>query len=471
MAFITEDFLLTNRKSRHLYHTYAEHEPILDYHCHLPPRDIADNRQFHNLTEIWLEGDHYKWRAMRTAGVREALITGPAAPLDRFRAFAGIVPQCLGNPIYHWTHMELRRPLGIEVLLDASTADAVWDRGRERLADDGFGARGLLAQFNVRMVGTTDDPADSLDAHAALASDASFDIAVLPTWRPDLLFKPEHDDFPGWIERLGSAAGIAIQSFPDLLEALTRRLDHFAARGCVCSDHGFDQLRFAIDVPPPESILAHRLAGRLPTDDDIIAWQSALAVWLGRQYAARNWVMQLHIGALRDTNSAMRAKIGPNTGFDSIDDRSYAAPLAAFLDTLESESALPRTILYGLNPRDNEMLATMAGNFQGHGIAGRMQFGSAWWFNDQSDGIRRQLTSVSQMSLLSRFVGMLTDSRSFLSFSRHEYFRRILCSLVGGWVEAGEAPADFDLLGNLVRDVCGRNAAAYFGLDGAEAAG
>lgn len=469
--FLGEDFLLENDAARRLYFDFAAGAPIFDYHSHLLPSELAADRRFDNLTEIWLDGDHYKWRAMRTAGIPEALITGNAGALDRFRAFAGIVPQCLGNPVYHWTHMELRKPFGIDTLLDASTADEVWRLGKARLAEEDFGARGLLRQFNVRMVGTTDDPVDSLDDHAVLAADAAFDIAILPTWRPDLLFKPDRNDFVDWIERLGRAADIDIRNYSDLLAALIRRLDHFAALGCRSSDHGFDRMRFTAVGESPESIFAQRLAGRLPTDDEIAAWQSALAVWLGRQYAARGWVMQLHIGALRDTNSRMHDLLGSNTGFDSIDDRPYAEPLAAFLDALESESSLPRTILYCLNPRDNEMLATMTGSFQSDGIAGKIQFGSAWWFNDQKDGILRQLISVSQMSLLGRFVGMLTDSRSLLSFSRHDYFRRILCSLVGGWVEAGEAPADYGLLGNIVKDVCGRNTAAYFGLDAANADG
>jgi glucuronate isomerase len=408
---------------------------------------------------------------MRTAGVPERCISGDAPDREKFQAWARTVPDTLRNPLYHWTHMELKRPFGIDSLLSSSTADTVWRLTRDRLAEDAFSTRGLLKHFNVRMVATTDDPIDTLDEHASIAADAGFDIAVLPTWRPDVLFHPERESFVDWIDALGEAADVAVTGYAELLDALASRLDHFAALGCVSSDHGFDRMEFTTGGAAPEDIFAQRLSGKTPGRDEVVAWRSALAVWLGRQYAKRGWAMQLHIGAQRDNNSRMHARLGPNTGFDSIGDLSYAAPLAAFLDALDRESSLPKTILYCINPSDNAMLATMAGNFQGDGIRGKIQFGSAWWFNDQKDGIARQLMSVAQMSLLSRFVGMLTDSRSFLSFSRHEYFRRILCDLVGGWVAAGEAPADYDLLGNMVRDIASRNTVEYFGLGGADRAG
>jgi glucuronate isomerase len=469
-AFLGDDFLLGSESARRLYFDYADGEPIYDYHSHLLPTDIASDRRFDNIAEIWLDGDHYKWRAMRTAGVDEALITGGADDFTRFKAFAEIVPQCIGNPLYHWTHMELKHPFGIaDRLLDGASAAEIWRLTRERLGSPDFSARGLLGQFGVRMIGTTDDPIDSLEHHAAMAADLDLAIDVLPTWRPDLLFKPERDDFTRWIEALGAAADIGITRFPDLLDALTRRLDHFDAHGCVSSDHGFDRFEFVVPDGRADALFARRLRGDSLTADELVAWRSALAVWLGQQYAERGWVMQLHIGAQRDNNSIEYERLGPNTGFDSIGDEPYAAALARYLDTLEQDASLPRTILYCLNPRDNEVLATMTGNFLGHGIAGKIQFGSAWWFNDQQDGMRRQLTSLAQMSLLSRFVGMLTDSRSLLSFSRHEYFRRLLCDLIGGWVEAGEAPGDFDLLGGMVRDICGRNTKTYFRLEDAGA--
>ena len=463
--FIDENFLLHSEWARRLYHDHAADLPIYDYHSHLSPADIAADRRYDNLTQIWLDGDHYKWRAMRTAGVAEALITGKTNDYDRFVAFANIVPQCIGNPIYHWTHMELRRPFGIDdVLLGPETAGAVWQRSSELLAAPEFSARGILRQFDVRVVATTDDPIDTLEHHAAVAADPKSGIRMLPTWRPDWLLKPDRAEFAGYIERLGASAGIEIGSYAQLLAALEARLDHFAAHGCVSADHGLDDLAFAADDGAAERSFAARLGGKHLSPDETVTLASTLLVWLGRRYAERDWVMQLHIGAQRDNNSRMHARLGPNTGFDSIGDMHYARPLAQLLDTLDRDDALPRTILYGLNPRDNEMLATMIGNFQ-RDVPGKIQFGAAWWFNDQKDGILRHLTAVSQMSLLSRFVGMLTDSRSIVSFSRHEYFRRVLCDMIGGWVEAGEVPADAALLGGIVEAVCCNNTLAYFKLD------
>ena len=466
-GFPGENFLLQSEPARRLYFGHAATQPIYDYHSHLDPAAIADDRRFGNLTQIWLDGDHYKWRAMRAAGVPERLITGEADDREKFLAFAAIVPQCLGNPLYHWTHMELARPLGLGGrLLGPDTADDIWERGRERLADPSCSARGILASFDVRMIGTTDDPVDPLAAHAALASDPGFAVAVLPTWRADLLFKPEQPGFSGWIRALARAAELEIGSYADLLEALSLRLGHFAAHGCVSADHGFDRFDFRAGDGAAEALFARRLAGQTLTADEAVTLRSALALWLGREYARRGWVMQLHIGAQRDNNSRMLARLGPASGFDSIADVAYAEPLARFLDALDRDGSLPKTILYGLNPRDNEMLATLAGSFPGDGLAARVQLGSAWWFNDQQDGILRQLTSVANMGLLARFVGMLTDSRSLLSFSRHDYFRRILCNFIGGWVERGEAPADYALLGGMVEDICCRNTQEYFGLDG-----
>ena len=471
--FPGENFLLRSEPARRLYFGHAASQPIYDYHSHLDPAAIADDRRYENLTQLWLDGDHYKWRAMRAAGVPERLITGDADDRDRFRAFASVVPQLLGNPLYHWTHMELARPLGLGgTLLGPDTADSIWERGRERLAQPSCSARGILASFDVRMIGTTDDPVDSLAAHAALAREPDFAIAVRPTWRADLLFKPEQPAFTGWIRALARAAELEIGSYADLLEALRLRLDHFATHGCVSADHGFDRFDFRTGGDGGErdaaatALFARRMAGHPLNQDEALALRSALAVWLGREYARRSWVMQLHIGAQRDNNSRMFGRLGPASGFDSIGDRSYAESLARFLDALDRDGELPRTILYGLNPRDNEMLATLAGSFPGDAVAAKVQLGSAWWFNDQQDGILRQLTSVANMGLLARFVGMLTDSRSLLSFSRHEYFRRILCDFVGGWVERGEAPADYTLLGGMVEDICCRNTQAFFGLDG-----
>ena len=464
--FLDDNFLLRSETARRLYFEHAADQPIYDYHNHLIPAEIAGDRRFDNLAQIWLDGDHYKWRAMRTAGIDERLITGDASDYDKFVAFANVMPLCIGNPIYHWAHMELRRPFGIrDRLLGPDTADEIWHASKSLLADPAYGARGILESFNVKMVATTDDPVDSLEHHVAVRSDASCSIRMLPTWRPDRLFKPERDDFVAYIEALGEAAGVDIDNYERLLEALDARLDHFASLGCVSADHGFDRLPFCASAAGnPAQIFEKRLAGRTLTADEAVSWFSSLVVWLGRQYAKRGWVMQLHIGARRDNNSTMLERLGPNTGYDSIGDANYSDALAGLLDALNRDDALPKTILYCLNPRDNEMLATMTGNFQGGGVPGKLQFGSAWWFNDQKDGMQRQLTALAQMGLLSQFVGMLTDSRSLVSFSRHEYFRRLLCDLIGGWVEAGEAPADFDLLGKLVEDVCVNNTVAYFGL-------
>ncbi len=472
--FMGEDFLLSSETARRLYHDYAADQPIYDYHCHLPPQEIAQDRRFDNLSQIWLEGDHYKWRALRSAGVGEHLITGAASDIDKYRAWARTVPQCIGNPLYHWTHLELRRPFGItDTLFGPDSAESVWHQCNEMLAQPQFSARGIMQQMKVRMVGTTDDPVDNLDHHRAIAADTSFDISVLPTWRPDLAFKIELDGFADYMIRLGTAADTDIRRFADLLDALTLRLDHFAAHGCCAADHGIEIVRYA-DVPSEavlDGILAKRLGGKPLSEVEIDQFGTAVQVWLGQQYAGRNWVMQMHIGAQRNNNSRLFHAVGANIGFDSISDRPFAQPLASLLDAMDCSDQLPKTILYCLNPSDNEVMATMIGNFQGGGIAGKVQFGSGWWHNDQKDGMIRQLVSLSQLGLLSRFVGMLTDSRSFLSYTRHEYFRRILCDLLGSWVENGEAPADFALLGNMVTDICSANAVAYFGLSAGQNSG
>ncbi|WP_067095198.1 glucuronate isomerase [Marinomonas atlantica] len=465
-AFMTEDFLLSTETAKRLYHDYAAEQPIYDYHCHLNPKEIADNRRFSDLGEIWLEGDHYKWRAMRTAGVEEHLITGNASFKEKYQAWSQTVPQCIGNPIYHWTHLELRRPFGINgVLFSPETADAIWDQCNEMLRQPEFSARGIMQQMNVKMVGTTDDPADSLEHHKLIANDASFDIAVTPSWRPDRAFKVEHAGFVDYLAKLGRSADIEITGFNDLISALARRLEVFDAHGCRSADHGIEIMRFA-EIPVEadlDTIMSKRINNESLSALEMAQFSTAVQVWLGQQYAKKGWVMQLHIGAQRNNSSRMFKLVGGDSGFDSMDDRAYAAPLSDFLNALDQSNELPKTILYCLNPMHNEMLATMVGNFQGGGVAGKVQFGSGWWFNDQLDGMQRQLTSVAQMGLLSQFVGMLTDSRSFLSYTRHEYFRRLLCDMIGGWVERGEAPADMTLLSNMMKGICADNAKSYFG--------
>ncbi|MGF1742948.1 glucuronate isomerase [Vibrio profundum] len=464
-AFLCDDFLLSNDTACYLYHEHAASQPIYDYHCHLNPAEIAQDRQFENLSQIWLEGDHYKWRAMRTAGIDEHFITGGASDYDKFQAWAKTVPMALANPLYHWTHLELRRPFGIKnALLSPDTAEQIWHQGNQLLAQPNFSARGIMQRMNVRMVGTTDDPIDSLVHHKQIAADNTFDIEVLPSWRPDRVFKIELEGFAEYLEQLGEAADVEIGNYQQLLIALDKRLVHFNQHGCRAADHGIEVMRYAPIPSDTElsALLSRRLMGEALSEAEIAQFSTAIQVWLGQRYAELGWVMQLHIGAIRNNNSRMLSRLGANTGFDSIGDNNYARELAGLLDEMDKTDSLPKTILYCLNPRDNEMLASMIGNFQGEGIAGKIQFGSGWWFNDQKDGMQRQIEQLSQFGLLSQFVGMLTDSRSFLSYTRHEYFRRILCNLLGTWVENGELPNDRMLLGKMVEDICFNNAKRYF---------
>ncbi len=464
--FMSDDFLLNSEAAQRLYFDYAAEQPIYDYHCHLPPKEIAENHKFKNLAEIWLHHDHYKWRVLRTAGVDERFITGDASDEEKYRIWAETLPKTLGNPIYHWTHLELRRPFGITGLqLNPHTADEIWHRANALLAQDDFSARGIMQKMNVRMVGTTDDPLDSLAYHQQIANDDSFSIEVRPSWRPDKAFKIELEGFTDYLHKMADVTGLTIDSFDALCHALKQRLDHFAAHGCVAADHGIEVLRFA-PVPTKavlDQILAARLANQPLSELEIAQFSTAVQVWLGEQYCERGWVMQMHIGALRNNNQRMFRLLGADAGFDSIGDRPIAQALSGLLNALDEQDKLPKTILYCLNPCDNEVIATMCGNFQG-GVAGKVQFGSGWWFNDQKDGMERQLAQLSQLGLLSQFVGMLTDSRSFLSYTRHEYFRRILCEMLGQWMCRGEIPHDFELVGNMVTDICSRNAKNYFNL-------
>ncbi|QLB13998.1 glucuronate isomerase [Mannheimia granulomatis] len=463
--FLCEDFLLSTSTAQKLYHDYAKDQPIFDYHCHLNPKEIAENRQFNDLAEIWLEGDHYKWRAMRSAGIEERLITGEADKYSKYLAFAETVPKCIGNPIYHWTHLELRRPFGIvNTIFSPETAEKIWHQGKELLQQSEFSARGIMQQMNVKLVGTTDDPVDSLEHHQSIAQDNTFDIEVVPSFRPDRAFKIELPLFNEYIETLGKVSDVEINTFEKLKQALLKRLEHFDKHGCKSADHGIEVVRFAPipDEKVLDQILQKRLQNQPLVEEEIAQFSTALLVWLGTEYHKRNWVMQMHIGAIRNNNTRMFKLLGADSGFDSIGDRTFAEPLSRLLDAMDQTDQLPKTILYCLNPRDNEMLASMIGNFQTGGIAGKIQFGSGWWFNDQKDGMERQLQQLSQLGLLSQFVGMLTDSRSFLSYTRHEYFRRILCEMIGGWVEKGEAPNDLNLLGNMVKDICYGNAKRYF---------
>ena len=465
IPFLTDDFMLHNETGKRLFHDFAAQQPIYDYHCHLPPADIHHDRQFDNLTQIWLAGDHYKWRAMRTAGIDEARITGHASEREKFDAWAKTVPLTMGNPLFHWTALELKRPFGItDTLLTPDSADKIWHQTQEQLSQPEFSARGIMQQMNVTMVGTTDDPIDSLAHHAAIASDPTFTIDVKPSWRPDKVFKIEQPGFNDYLIALSHTTDMAIHNFPTLLQALEIRLDHFAEHGCVAADHGIEIVRYH-EIPSEatlNTIMEKRRNEQPLSEQEIAQFSTAVQVWLGKQYAKRHWVMQMHIGAIRNNNTRMFEKLGPDSGYDSIGDRLIAYPLSRLLNDMDKTNELPKTILYCLNPRDNEVIATMAGNFQGGGIAGKIQFGSGWWFNDQKDGMQRQLTQLSQLGLLSQFVGMLTDSRSFLSYTRHEYFRRILANLLGQWIEAGELPNDINYIGAMLQNICYHNAKHYF---------
>ncbi len=464
-AFIHDDFLLQSPTSRRLYHEFAKPEPILDYHCHLPPKDLADNRQFKNLFEIWLEGDHYKWRAMRWNGVPERLITGDATPLEKFQAWAATVPNTLRNPLYHWTHLELARYFGITELLSPDSAQRIWDQANEQLAQPTLSTHGILQKFRLTNVCTTDDPADDLAHHVAL-SKSSLPTKVLPTFRPDkALAVHQPGAFNTWVAKLAEVDGNEIRNVSALLAAIERRAEFFHSIGCRLSDHGPDRIHAeACTEREANSIFNSVQFGRAASAIEHAGWSAFLMIFLGSLYAKKDWTMQLHIGALRNNNTRLLRTIGPDTGFDSIGDLTHANSLACFLDHLDEENALPRTILYNLNPADNYAFATMAGNFQDGTIPGKVQIGSGWWFLDQKEGMEWQLNSLSNLGLLSRFIGMVTDSRSFMSYPRHEYFRRVLCNLVGRDIESGELPADDTLIAPLIRNICHANARDYLRL-------
>jgi Glucuronate isomerase len=464
--FINDEFMLENQIASRLYHKHAEKMPIYDYHCHLNPMEIAQNKRYRNLTELWLGGDHYKWRAMRINGIEEKYITGNAPEKEKFLKWAETVPYCIGNPLYHWTHLELKRYFGIDQLLSPETAEVIWVKCNEMLKTEEFSVRGLIKRSNVKIICTTDNPVDTLEYHTAIANDNEFDVRVLPAFRPDIAIYLERVGFRAWIEKLGSVSGISIQNLDDLKTAIKQRMDHFHRMGCRISDHALDPIVYRKGTEAEADLaFRHIMEGKTISTEQIEKYQTYIMEFLGFQYSRMRWTMQLHLGTIRNTNKKMLAMLGPDTGFDSIGDRSFAEALVKLLNGLEEADSLPRTILYCLNPRDNEVLATAAGCFQGDGIPEKIQFGSGWWFNDQKDGMVRQLTALSNLGLLSRFIGMLTDSRSFLSYTRHEYFRRILCSMIGVGVEKGEMPGDMDHLGKMVEDICFNNAGNYFGIE------
>jgi glucuronate isomerase len=466
MAFITDRFLLRTDEAWSLYRDHASPCPILDYHCHLSPQDIAANRRFANLTEIWLEGDHYKWRAMRANGVAERFCTGDADPYDKFHAWAATVPKTLRNPLYHWTHLELRRYFGIETLLDADSARSVWEQANARLASDALSVHGILAAFDVRALCTTDDPADSLDAHRAIRA-SGLRTRVYPTFRPDRALDVHQPSvFNPWVDRLSATANIDIVRFGDFLQALRRRHQDFHDAGGRLSDHGLSQCPAgACTDVEAAAVFDIARSGRVVDPVESEAFAAYMMVFFGRLDAEKGWTKQLHLGARRNASTRALRDMGRDTGYDSIGDLPQADALGAYLDVLDQQGALPKTIVYNLNPADNYTFATMIGNFQDGSTPGKMQFGSGWWFLDQKDAMEWQMNALSNVGLLSRFVGMTTDSRSFLSYPRHEYFRRVLCNLLGDDMVRGDVPNDPALVGGLVEDVCFGNGERYFGLE------
>lgn len=461
--FLNEDFLLKNDFAKILYHDYAAKLPIIDYHCHLSPKDIATNRKFNSISEVWLAGDHYKWRAMRTLGVNEKYITGNASDGEKFQKWAEAVPYTLRNPLYHWTHLELQRYFGITELLGADSGAGIYKETTALLQTPEFHTQGLMKKMNVELVCSTDDPIDNLEFHK-IAKSSSPDTKLLPAFRPDKVYAVENPtSYQAYIHQLADASGVSINNYDDLLSALENRIEFFAANGGSLSDHGLEQLYYfelgAFDI---KSLFSKVMEGKNLSQEEVNYFKFNTLYELCKMYHAKGWTQQFHLGALRNTNERMLGKLGPDTGFDSIGDFSQARALASFLNLLDETDQLAKTILYNLNPSDNEVMATMIGNFNDGSVKGKIQFGSAWWFLDQKDGMEKQINSLSNMGLLSCFIGMLTDSRSFLSFPRHEYFRRILCNLIGQDVANGELPADEAWLGKIVSDISYYNAKNYF---------
>ena len=466
--FLDKDFLLDTETARRLYHDVAEGCPIIDYHCHIDPKEIWEDKRYDNITQVWLGGDHYKWRLMRAAGVPEAFITGrEASDHEKFLRWAQVLGRAIGNPLYHWSHLELRRFFGYEGLLNRDTAEEVWELTREMLARPGMSVRGLIGMSNVEVICTTDDPVDSLIWHEKLAADPSFAPAVLPAWRPDKALNLEKETWPDYLRRLSEVSGIAVDSFAALKEALRARMRFFHEHGCRLSDHGLNYVMCApASEAEIESIFADRLRGEMPTPEQQDAYRTALMAFLAGEYHRLGWAMQLHYGCRRDNNGPMFRKLGPDTGYDCADDRASSAGTAAFLNLLQEADTLPKTLLYSLNANDNAAIDTIIGCFQNDEAVGKLQHGSAWWFNDHIDGMTAHLKSLAAIGYLPGFVGMLTDSRSFLSYPRHEYFRRILCRVIGQWVAEGQFPEDMDTLSGIVRGICCENARNYFGFAG-----
>ncbi len=463
-AFMDKDFLLETETAKKLFHDYAEKTPILDYHCHINPKEIAEDRQFENITQVWLGGDHYKWRFMRSCGVDEKYITGDASDYEKFQKWAECLGKAIGNPLFHWSHLELQRFFGYHGVLNKNTADEVWNLCNEKLQQPSMSVRNLIKQSNVTLICTTDDPIDSLEWHKKLAEDSSFDVKVLPAWRPDKEMNIEKPEYLEYLDKLAKVTGVTeIRTFGALKTALKQRMEFFVSMGCNVSDHALEHIMY---VPASddeiEEIFLKRLNRMVLTKEDELKFKTAFMVFVGREYHRLDWAMQLHYGCKRDNNQVMYQKLGPDTGYDCIDNHAPSSQMANYLDALNQTGELPRTIIYSLNPNDNQAIGTILGCFQDSTAVAKIQQGSAWWFNDHKTGMEDQMISLANLGNLSGFIGMLTDSRSFLSYTRHEYFRRILCNLIGNWVESGQFPEDYDTLGEIVTNISYDNAKRYF---------
>lgn len=460
--FMDEDFLLTTETAKNLYHNYAEKLPIIDYHCHLSPQEIYEDVRYENITQVWLGADHYKWRQMRSNGVEEKYITGDASDREKFQKWAETLEKAIGNPLYHWSHLELKKYFGYEGHLCGDTAQEVWDLTSEKLKQDNMSARGLILQSNVDTICTTDDPIDSLEWHRKIKEDG-FEVKVLPAWRPDKAMNIEKADFAQYITKLAQVSGVEIKDFDSLIEALKNRMDFFAENGCTVSDHGLEYVMYESYEPAEvNEIVKTRLSDGVLTKTEARKYKTAFMTALGREYAKKNWVMQLHYGVQRDLNKKVFNALGPDAGIDAINTYSSSIEMGQYLNALAIDDSLPKTIIYSLNPADNAAIGTVIGCFQDSSAVGKIQHGAAWWFNDHKTGMMEQMTSLANLGLLGNFVGMLTDSRSFLSYTRHEYFRRIMCELIGGWVENGEYPDDEKALKQIVEGISYYNCKNYF---------
>ena len=465
-AFMDKDFLLETATAQKLYHEYAAKKPVLDYHCHINPKEIAEDRKFENITQVWLGGDHYKWRFMRSSGVDEYYITGDAPDKEKFLKWAECVGKAIGNPLFHWSHLELQRYFGYNGVLNKKTAEEVWEICNKKLAEPSMSVRNLIKQSGVTLICTTDDPVDSLEWHQMIKADESFDVQVLPAWRPDKAMNIEKPEYLDYLAKLTEVSGIKIDTFADLKAALSNRMDFFAANGCSVSDHALEYVMYAPATDDEiEAIFAKRKAGNTVTREEEMKFKYAFMQNVAREYNKRNWVMQLHYGCKRDNNRTMYNKLGPDTGYDCINNYAPSSEMADFLNALITTEELPKTILYSLNPNDNQSIGTILGCFQDSTAVAKIQQGSAWWFNDHKTGMQDQMISLANLGNLSGFVGMLTDSRSFLSYTRHEYFRRIMCNLIGNLVENGEFPEDYDILSEIVEGISYDNAVRYFGFN------